>query len=45
VNGVETRLLIGGERVAGEGTPLEVENPTIEEGIATGATPSEEQVR
>jgi hypothetical protein len=28
---METRLLIGGERVAGEGAPLPVENPATEE--------------
>ncbi len=31
----ETRLLIGGEQVPGEGTPLAVENPYTEETIAT----------
>jgi acyl-CoA reductase-like NAD-dependent aldehyde dehydrogenase len=40
----ETTLLIGGERVAGEGQPLEVENPATEEAIATVATPSDEQI-
>ena len=44
VSGVDTRLLIGGEQVAGEGPPLEVENPTTEEIIATVATPSDAQV-
>jgi acyl-CoA reductase-like NAD-dependent aldehyde dehydrogenase len=41
---VETRLLIGGERVAGDGAPLEVENPYTEQTIATVGTPSDEQV-
>jgi acyl-CoA reductase-like NAD-dependent aldehyde dehydrogenase len=40
----ETRLLIGGQRVRGEGEPLAVENPATEETVATVATPSEEQV-
>ena len=31
----ETRLLIGGEQVAGEGEPLDVENPYTEETLAT----------
>ena len=44
MSGAETRLLIGGQRVAGEGEPLAVENPATEEAIATVATPSEEQV-
>jgi betaine-aldehyde dehydrogenase len=43
VNAVETRLLIGGEQVAGEGGALEVENPATEEAIATVRAPSEEQ--
>jgi acyl-CoA reductase-like NAD-dependent aldehyde dehydrogenase len=42
--GYETRLLINGEAVAGEGTPLEVENPFTEETVATVPTPSEEQI-
>ena len=32
---LETRLLIGGEQVAGDGDPLEVENPATEEIVAT----------
>jgi betaine-aldehyde dehydrogenase len=40
----ETRLLIGGEQVAGNGPPLEVENPYSEETIATVALPSPAQV-
>ena len=41
---VETSLLIGGERVGGEGEPLEVENPATEETLATVASASPEQV-
>lgn len=41
---VETRLLIGGEGVAGQGAPLEVENPYTEETIASVGTPSAEQI-
>jgi acyl-CoA reductase-like NAD-dependent aldehyde dehydrogenase len=41
---LETRLLIGGEQVAGDGEPLEVENPATEEMIATVGLPSREQV-
>ena len=44
VSEIETRLLIGGERVAGDGTPLAVENPFTEETVATVATPSAEQL-
>jgi acyl-CoA reductase-like NAD-dependent aldehyde dehydrogenase len=40
----ETRLLIGGERVAGAGDALEVENPATEETVATVGLPSGEQV-
>jgi betaine-aldehyde dehydrogenase len=40
----ETRLLIGGEQVHGDGDPLEVENPATEETIATVGLPSGEQV-
>ena len=40
---METRLLIDGEQVAGEGPPLAVENPFTEETLATVALPSEEQ--
>ena len=32
---LETKLLIGGEQVAGEGAAIEVENPFTEEAIAT----------
>jgi acyl-CoA reductase-like NAD-dependent aldehyde dehydrogenase len=41
---VETRLLIGGEQVAGDGDALEVENPATEEILARVGTPSAEQV-
>jgi acyl-CoA reductase-like NAD-dependent aldehyde dehydrogenase len=41
---VETRLLIRGEQVAGEGPALEVENPATEETVATVGTPSPEQL-
>src|SRR4051794_36668092 len=41
---METRLLIGGEQVAGTGASLAVENPTTEETLATVALPSPEQV-
>jgi acyl-CoA reductase-like NAD-dependent aldehyde dehydrogenase len=40
----ETRLLIGGEQVAGSGRPLAVENPATEEALAEVALPSEDQV-
>ena len=40
----ETRLLIGGQLVAGDGEPLAVENPATEETVATVAPPSDEQV-
>jgi acyl-CoA reductase-like NAD-dependent aldehyde dehydrogenase len=40
----ETRLLIGGELVAGEGDPLAVENPYTEETLATVPLPSAAQV-
>jgi acyl-CoA reductase-like NAD-dependent aldehyde dehydrogenase len=40
----ETRLLIGGERVAGEGAELEIENPYSEETLATVRVPSDEQL-
>ena len=40
----DTRLLIGGERVEGEGATLGVENPATEEEIAGVGTPSEDQV-
>jgi betaine-aldehyde dehydrogenase len=41
---METRLLIGGEQVAGQGGPLEVENPFTEETIATVGLPSADQL-
>ena len=41
---LETRLLIKGEQVAGEGAPLEVENPYSEETIATVGAPSDAQL-
>jgi betaine-aldehyde dehydrogenase len=41
---LETRLLIGGELIAGDGSPLEVENPFTEETIASVGTPSDEQL-
>lgn len=41
---VETRVLIAGELVAGEGEPLEVENPFDEQTVASVALPSEQQV-
>jgi acyl-CoA reductase-like NAD-dependent aldehyde dehydrogenase len=41
---VETRLLIGGERVAGDGDALEVENPATEEILARPGAASAEQV-
>jgi len=41
---LETRLLIGGEQVAGGGEGLQVENPYTEESIATVALPSPDQV-
>ena len=40
----ETRLLIGGEQVAGEGAALAVENPFTEETIATVGAASPAQV-
>ncbi len=40
----ETRLLIGGVLVAGDGPPLAVENPYSEETLAEVALPSAEQV-
>lgn len=42
--GVETRLLIGAERVAGEGEQVAVENPYTEETIATVGSASDEQL-
>ena len=41
---METRLLINGEQVAGDGETLAVENPATEEKIAEVGTPSSEQV-
>ena len=41
---LETNLLIGGEKVAGEGAAIEVENPYTEEGIVTLSGASPEQV-
>jgi acyl-CoA reductase-like NAD-dependent aldehyde dehydrogenase len=42
--GTETRLLIGGEQVAGEGDRLAVENPFSEETIAELRAPGAEQL-
>ena len=44
MSGFETRLLIGGEQVAGAGPPLEVENPATEETLAEVPLPSGEQL-
>src|SRR5512147_2709450 len=41
---LETRLLIEGELVPGNGAPLEVENPYTEETIASVATADPEQL-
>jgi acyl-CoA reductase-like NAD-dependent aldehyde dehydrogenase len=41
---METRLLIGGEQVEGDGGPLEVENPYSEEPVATVGLPSGDQI-
>jgi acyl-CoA reductase-like NAD-dependent aldehyde dehydrogenase len=41
---VTTDLLIAGERVAGDGEPLAVENPYTEETVATVGTPSAGQL-
>jgi len=41
---METRLLIAGEQVAGEGPGLDVENPYTHATVATVALPSFEQV-
>jgi acyl-CoA reductase-like NAD-dependent aldehyde dehydrogenase len=41
---METRLLIRGERVAGEGAPLAVENPATEETVTELRGPSPEQL-
>jgi acyl-CoA reductase-like NAD-dependent aldehyde dehydrogenase len=40
----ETRLVIGGERTAGEGAEIAVENPYTEETIAAARAPSAEQL-
>jgi len=44
MSALETRLLIGGERVAGEGDPLAVENPFTEQPVATVEAASPEQL-
>ena len=41
---LETRLLIGGEQVAGEGDSLSVENPFTESELASVGLPSAEQI-
>jgi acyl-CoA reductase-like NAD-dependent aldehyde dehydrogenase len=41
---METRLLIRGEQVAGEGAPLAVENPATEETVTQLRAPSPEQL-
>ena len=41
---METRLLVRGEQVVGEGPPLEVENPATEETVASVGTPSRDQL-
>ena len=41
---LETKLLIGGENVAGDGDTLEVENPATEETLASVGAASAEQV-
>jgi len=41
---METRLLVGGEQVPGDGAPLTVENPSTEETVAETAAASPEQV-
>ncbi len=41
---IETRLLIRGERVAGDGAAIEVENPFDEQTVATVGAPSDEQL-
>ena len=43
-DGPDTNLLIGGECVAGDGEPIEVENPYTEGTIATVGAASAEQV-
>ena len=44
VGEIETRLVIGGARVGGEGAALAVENPYSEETVATVGVPSAEQI-
>jgi acyl-CoA reductase-like NAD-dependent aldehyde dehydrogenase len=44
VRALDTRLLIGGERIVGGGAPVEVENPFTEETLAAVGTPSPEQI-
>ena len=44
VRAMETRLLIRGEQVAGEGAPLAVENPATEETVAEVGAASPEQL-
>jgi acyl-CoA reductase-like NAD-dependent aldehyde dehydrogenase len=44
MSAIETRLLIGGEQVAGSGEPLEVENPFSEEAVATVGLPDPSQI-
>ena len=44
MSSLETKLLIGGEQVAGEGAAIEVENPFTEEAIATVNAPGDEQL-
>jgi acyl-CoA reductase-like NAD-dependent aldehyde dehydrogenase len=41
---MDTRLLIRGEHVEGQGGPLEVENPATEEAVASVGLPSPEQI-
>jgi acyl-CoA reductase-like NAD-dependent aldehyde dehydrogenase len=41
---IEARLLIGGERVPGDGASLAVENPFTEDTVSTVGTPSTEQL-
>lgn len=41
---LDTRMLIGGEAVAGNGSPLEVENPYTEETVASVGTADPEQL-
>src|SRR3954465_4460134 len=41
---METRMLIGGEQVAGDGPVLDVENPATEETVSSVGTASPEQL-